>query len=51
MYVMYIEAVVCGGYGVVLYLCVSVCLLSFSLSNSFFCALWCSMQMIVHVYT
>ena len=49
---MYIhEAVVCGGNGVVLYLCVSVCLLlSFSLSNSFFCALWCSIQVIVHVH-
>ena len=32
-------------------LLVCVFFLSFSLSNSFFCALWCSIQVIVHVYT
>ena len=29
---------------------VCVFFLSFSLSNSFFCALWCSIQVIVHVH-
>ena len=37
----------CGGNGIVVYSCVSVS--SFSLSISFFCALWCSIQVIVHV--
>ena len=38
-----------GGNGIVVYSCVGVCLLSF-FSNSFFCALWCSMQVIIHVF-
>ena len=36
-----------GGNGVVVYMCVSV---SSFFSNFFFCALWCSIQVIVHVF-
>ena len=39
------------GNGTVVYSGVSVCLLSSSsLSNFFFCALWCSIQVINHVH-
>ena len=38
------------GNGIVVCLYVRVCLLSFFFSNIFSCALWCSIQVIVHVH-
>ena len=38
-----------GGDGIVVYSCVSVCLLSFSLFLFFLLWLWCSIQVIVRV--